>query len=51
MVRRIAPGKVSYFEPVPPRLARNIVIESIFEVGRPFWRTMRIDCACSTPAR
>jgi hypothetical protein len=49
MVRRIPPGKVSYFEQVP--LARNIVIESIFEVGRPFWRTMRIDCACSTPAR
>jgi hypothetical protein len=33
-----------YFEPVPPRLARNTIIESTFEVGRRFRCTMRIDC-------
>ena len=34
--------KVSYFEPVPPRLARNI--ESTFEVGCRFRCTMRVHC-------
>jgi hypothetical protein len=33
--------KVTYFEPVPPRLARNTIIESTFEVGRRFRCTMR----------
>ena len=28
------PRKVTYFEPVPPRLARNTIIESTFDVGR-----------------
>jgi hypothetical protein len=36
--------KVIYFEPVPPRLARNTIIESTFEVGRRFRCTMRINC-------
>ena len=27
MARRSPPRKVTYFEPVPPRLARNTVIE------------------------
>ena len=40
MARRIPPRKVSYFEPVAPRLARNTVIESTFEVGRRFRCTM-----------
>jgi hypothetical protein len=45
MIRRRPPRKVTYFEPVPPRLARNTVIESTFEVGRRFRCTMRIDCS------
>jgi hypothetical protein len=49
MARRIPPRKVSYFEPVAPRLARNTVIESTFEVGRRFRCTMRIDCSQIDP--
>jgi hypothetical protein len=45
MARRTLPRKVTYFEPVLPRLARNTVIESTFEVGRRFRCTMRIDCS------
>jgi hypothetical protein len=37
MIRRTPPRKVRYFEPVAPRLARNTVIESTFEVGRRFY--------------
>jgi hypothetical protein len=44
MAHRNPPRKVTYFEPVAPRLARNTVIESTFEVGRRFHCTMRIDC-------
>jgi len=44
MARRSPPQKVTYFEPVPPRLARNIIIESTFEVGCRFRCTMRINC-------
>src|SRR5256885_15767451 len=44
MARRSPPRKVTYFEPVPPRLARNTIIESTFEVGRRFSCTMRVDC-------
>jgi hypothetical protein len=44
MARRNPPRKVTYFEPVPPRLARNTIIESTFEVGRRFRCTMRVDC-------
>ena len=41
MARRTPPRKVTYFEPVPPRLARNTVIESTFEVGSRFrWPAM-----------
>jgi hypothetical protein len=43
MARRTPPRKVTYFEPVPPRLARNTIIESTFEVGRRFSCTMRVD--------
>src|SRR5512133_1935371 len=49
MARRSPPRKVTYFEPVPPRLARNTVIESTFEVGRRFHCTMRIDCSQLEP--
>jgi hypothetical protein len=34
MARRSPPRKVTYFEPVPPRLGRNTIIESTFEVSR-----------------
>jgi hypothetical protein len=51
MARRSPPRKVTYFEPVAPRLARNTVIESTFEVGRRFRCTMRVDCGGSIPAR
>ena len=44
MAHRIPPRKVTYFEPVVPRLARNTVIESTFDVGRRFPCTMRVDC-------
>jgi hypothetical protein len=50
MVRRSPPRKVTYFEPVPPRLARNTIIESTFEVGRRFHCTMRINCGELDPA-
>jgi len=49
MARRTPPRKVTYFEPVLPRLARNTVIESTFEVGRRFHCTMRIDCSQLDP--
>jgi len=50
MARRTPPRKVTYFEPVPPRLARNTIIESTFEVGRRFRCTMRVDCGELDPA-
>ena len=49
MARRSPPRKVTYFEPVPPRLARNTIIESTFEVGRRFRCTMRLDCGQLEP--
>src|ERR1700738_5067011 len=49
MTRRSPPRKVTYFEPVPPRLARNTIIESTFEVGRGFRCTMGIDCGRLDP--
>ena len=49
MVRRSPPRKVTYFKPVPPRLARNTIIESTFEVGRRFRCTMRINCGALDP--
>jgi hypothetical protein len=49
MTRRSLPRKVTYFEPVPPRLARNTIIESTFEVGRRFRCTMRVDCGQLEP--
>jgi hypothetical protein len=49
MARRSPPRKVTYFEPVPPRLARNTIIESTFDVGRRFRCTMRVDCGQLDP--
>ena len=50
MARRTPPRKVRYFEPVAPRLARNTIIESTFEVGSRFRCTMRVDCGRLDPA-
>ena len=47
--RRSPPRKVTYFEPVPPRFARDIIIESTFDVGHRFRCTMRIDCSQLDP--
>src|SRR5437764_3212851 len=49
MARRSLPHKVTYFDPVLPRLARNTIIESTFEVGRRFRCTMRVDCGQLDP--
>jgi hypothetical protein len=44
MARCSPPRKVMYFEPIAPRLARNTIIESTFEVAAAFRCTMRVDC-------
>jgi hypothetical protein len=49
MARRSLPRKVTYFDPVAPRLARNTIIVSTFEVGRRFRCTMRVDCGQLDP--
>ena len=49
MAHRSPPRKVTYFEPAPPHLAHNTIIESTFEVGRRFRCTMRIDCGQLDP--
>ena len=49
MARRTRRRKVTYFEPVLPRLARNTVIESTFDVGRRFRCTMHVDCGALDP--
>ena len=49
MARRSPPRKVTYFEPVPPRLARNTIIESTFDVGRRFRCTISVDCGQLDP--
>jgi hypothetical protein len=49
MARRSPPRKVTWFEPLPPRLARNTIIESTFEVGRRFRCTLRVDCGQLDP--
>ena len=49
MARRNPPRKITYFEPGAPRLARNTMIGSTFEVGRRFRCTMRIDCGQLDP--
>jgi hypothetical protein len=49
MIRRRPLRKVTYFEPVRPRLAPNTIIESTFEVGRRFSCTMRVDCGQLDP--
>ena len=48
MARRSPPRKVTYFEPIPPRLARNTIIESTFEVGRRFRCTKTPPCRSSS---
>jgi hypothetical protein len=50
MARRRPPRKVTYFEPVPPRLAPNTIIESTFDVGRRFRRRMRVERGQLDPA-
>jgi hypothetical protein len=50
MARRSPPRNVTYFEPVLPRLGRNTIIESTFDVGRRFRCTMRIDCGQLDPS-
>jgi hypothetical protein len=42
MGHRSPPQKLTYFEPVPPCLARNTIIEPTFDVGRRFRCTMRV---------
>jgi hypothetical protein len=55
MARRSPPRKVTYFEPVPPRLARDTIIGSTFEVGRgaaafePVLRIPGICCRLENP--
>jgi len=49
MARRSPLRKVTYFEPVPPRLARNTIIVSTFDVGHRFRCTMRVDCGQIDP--
>ena len=49
MARRSLPRKITYFEPIPPQLARNTIIESTFDVGRHFRCTMRVDCGQLDP--
>jgi hypothetical protein len=51
MARRSPPRKVTYFEPVPPRLARNTVIESTFEVAAASAARCASIVPSSTPAR
>ena len=50
MARRSLPRNVTYFDPVPPRLSRNTIIKSTFEVGRRFRCAMRVDCGQLDPA-
>ena len=50
MARR-PPRKVTYFEPVPPRLARNTIIESTFESAAASAARCASIAASSTPAR
>jgi hypothetical protein len=49
MARCSPPRKVTYFEPVPPRFARNTVLETTFAVGRRFRCAMRVDCGQIDP--
>jgi len=49
MARRNPPRKVTYFEPVPPRFARDTILETTFAVGRRFRCTMRVDCGRIDP--
>ena len=43
MARLRSPRRVTYFEPVPQRLAPNTIIESTFDVGRRSRCTMRVE--------
>jgi len=44
MARRSPTRKLTYFEPIAPRLARTTIIESTFDVGRRCRCTLRVDC-------
>jgi hypothetical protein len=46
----VCPGKSRYLEPIPPRLARNTIVESTFGVGRRYRRTLRVDCGQIDPS-
>ena len=50
MARRGPRRKVAYFEPAPPRLARNTIIESTFDVGRRSRCRMRVERGQFDPA-
>jgi hypothetical protein len=43
MARRTTPRRVTYLEPVPPRLAPHTIIDSTSDVGRRFLCTMRVE--------
>jgi len=45
------PAKSPISRPVAPRLGRNTIIESTFEVGRRFRCTLRVDCGQIDPRR
>jgi len=49
MARRRPPRKVTISSRSPPRLGRNTIIESTFEVGRRFRCTLRVDCGQIDP--
>jgi hypothetical protein len=51
MARRSPPRKVTYFEPVPPRLPRNTIFESTFEVAAASAVRCASIAASLTPAR
>src|SRR5215470_8705776 len=42
-------GEIGRSPPLPPRLARNAVIETTFDVGRRFRCTIRVDCGQIDP--
>jgi len=49
IARRSPPRKVTYFDPIRPRLGRNTIIESTFDVGRRFRCAVRVDCGQIDP--
>ena len=49
MASRSPPRKITHFESIPPRLARNTIIEATFDIGRRFRCTMRVNCGRLDP--